>query len=86
LLNPEGLRFDDEFVRHKVLDLVGDLYLAGAPLLGEIRARRTGHRHNNALLHALFADAANWRMVELTEAHFAGVSPAAAPVHAEAGQ
>ncbi|MBL8654794.1 MAG: hypothetical protein JNJ97_11345, partial [Alphaproteobacteria bacterium] len=48
-------------------------------------ARRTGHRHNNALLHALFADAANWRMVELTEVHFAGVSPAAAPVHADAG-
>jgi UDP-3-O-[3-hydroxymyristoyl] N-acetylglucosamine deacetylase len=86
LLNPEGLRFDDEFVRHKALDLVGDLYLAGAPLLGAVRARRTGHRHNNALLHALFADQANWRYVELTQANFARPAAVSAPLHAEAGQ
>jgi UDP-3-O-[3-hydroxymyristoyl] N-acetylglucosamine deacetylase len=77
LLNPEGLRFDDEFVRHKVLDLVGDLYLAGAPILGAVHARRTGHRHNNAILHALFADASAWRRVDMTEASY--LAPAAIP-------
>lgn len=65
ILNEDGLRFDDEFVRHKVLDLVGDLYLAGAPILGHVRARRTGHRHNNALLHALFASPRAWRWTEI---------------------
>ncbi len=65
ILNEDGLRFDDEFVRHKVLDLVGDLYLAGAPILGHARARRTGHRHNNALLHALFATPRAWRWTEV---------------------
>ncbi len=86
LLNPEGLRFDDEFVRHKVLDLVGDLYLAGAPILGAVSARRTGHRHNNAALHALFADKAAWRWVDMTEASYAP-SPVLAPAtRAEAGE
>jgi UDP-3-O-[3-hydroxymyristoyl] N-acetylglucosamine deacetylase len=85
LLNPEGLRFDDEFVRHKVLDLVGDLYLAGAPLLGTVHARRTGHRHNNAILHALFADPAAWRWVDMTEASYAALGAAPAK-RAEAGE
>jgi UDP-3-O-[3-hydroxymyristoyl] N-acetylglucosamine deacetylase len=74
LLNPEGLRFDDEFVRHKVLDLAGDLYLAGAPILGAVHARRTGHRHNNAILHALFADASAWRWTDMTEESYAELS------------
>ncbi|MFM7347415.1 MAG: UDP-3-O-acyl-N-acetylglucosamine deacetylase [Tagaea sp.] len=84
LLNPEGLRFDDEFVRHKVLDLVGDLYLAGAPILGSVHARRTGHRHNNAILHALFADPAAWRWTDMTEASYE-TRPAAVK-RAEAGE
>jgi UDP-3-O-[3-hydroxymyristoyl] N-acetylglucosamine deacetylase len=60
VLNEGGLRFADEFVRHKMLDCLGDLYLAGAPLLARIEASCTGHTLNNAVLRALFADEANW--------------------------
>lgn len=60
ILNPEGLRFSDEFVRHKALDLIGDLYIAG-PILGKVTTRRAGHAINNALLIALFADPTAWR-------------------------
>jgi UDP-3-O-[3-hydroxymyristoyl] N-acetylglucosamine deacetylase len=63
VVNPEGLRMKNEFVRHKLLDAVGDLALAGAPLQGKFVAHRTGHALNNRLLRALFAEAANWRMV-----------------------
>jgi UDP-3-O-[3-hydroxymyristoyl] N-acetylglucosamine deacetylase len=63
VLNPSGLRMSDEFVRHKLLDAVGDLALAGAPLRGRLVASRTGHALNNRLLHALFADDANWRLL-----------------------
>lgn len=63
ILNPGGLRMVDEFVRHKMLDAVGDLSLAGAPLSGRFVAHRTGHALNNRLLLALFADDANWRLV-----------------------
>nr|WP_322784390.1 UDP-3-O-acyl-N-acetylglucosamine deacetylase [Acidiphilium sp. PA] len=63
VMNPEGLRYGDEFVRHKLLDVVGDLALAGAPMLGRFEGARTGHRINNMVLRALFADAANYRMV-----------------------
>ncbi|MDD2877080.1 MAG: UDP-3-O-acyl-N-acetylglucosamine deacetylase [Acidiphilium sp.] len=62
VVNPEGLRFADEFVRHKLLDVVGDLALAGAPIVGRFEGARTGHRINNMLLRAVFADAANYRM------------------------
>ena len=54
IVNPEGLRFKDELVRHKILDLCGDLYLAGLPILGSITANKSGHRLNNRLLQALF--------------------------------
>lgn len=54
IVNPEGLRFKDELVRHKILDLCGDLYLAGLPILGSIKANKSGHRLNNRLLQALF--------------------------------
>ena len=63
VLNPEGLRAPDEFVRHKMLDAVGDLALAGAPIHGRFIAHRTGHALNNKLLRALFADARNWRTI-----------------------
>jgi UDP-3-O-[3-hydroxymyristoyl] N-acetylglucosamine deacetylase len=63
VLNDGGLRFDDEFVRHKVLDSIGDLYLAGGPLLGHFHGQRSGHALNNALLQALFADETAWRRV-----------------------
>ena len=64
VLNPEGTRFPDEFVRHKVLDAIGDLALAGAPLLGLYRSVRGGHKLNHAALSALMADASAWTMVE----------------------
>lgn len=63
VLNPGGLRHSDEFVRHKLLDVVGDLALAGAPLRGRFTGYRSGHALNNRLLRALFADRANWRPV-----------------------
>lgn len=68
VLNREGLRYNDEFVRHKALDCVGDLYLAGHPLLAHVGALRPGHSINNALLRALFAQAHAWRFVTLAPA------------------
>jgi len=64
ILNPEGTRFPDEFVRHKVLDAIGDLALAGAPLLGQYRSVRGGHKLNHAALSALMADTSAWTLVE----------------------
>jgi UDP-3-O-[3-hydroxymyristoyl] N-acetylglucosamine deacetylase len=64
LLNPDGLRFPDEFARHKALDAIGDLALAGAPLLGAYRSVRGGHRLNHAVLSALMADPSAWRLVD----------------------
>jgi UDP-3-O-[3-hydroxymyristoyl] N-acetylglucosamine deacetylase len=60
VLNAEGLRYNDEFVRHKLLDALGDLSLAGAPLLAHFRGTRCGHALNNQLLRALFADPTAW--------------------------
>jgi UDP-3-O-[3-hydroxymyristoyl] N-acetylglucosamine deacetylase len=81
VLNPEGLRWEDEFVRHKLLDVVGDLALAGAPLVGRFVGNRTGHTLNNRVLHSLFADADNYQVVGPS---FAGsplqLPAAAAPV------
>jgi UDP-3-O-[3-hydroxymyristoyl] N-acetylglucosamine deacetylase len=64
LLNPEGLRYSDECARHKVLDAVGDLALAGLPLLGAYRSLRGGHKLNHAVLTALMADRSAWRVLE----------------------
>jgi UDP-3-O-[3-hydroxymyristoyl] N-acetylglucosamine deacetylase len=64
LLNSEGLRYPDECVRHKVLDVIGDLALAGLPLLGSYRSVRGGHKLNHAVLTALLADRTAWRVVE----------------------
>jgi len=61
VLNTGGLRYSDEFVRHKLLDAFGDLYLAGAPIIGHFRGMRSGHGHTRRLLAALFADASAWR-------------------------
>ncbi|SHI60658.1 UDP-3-O-acyl-N-acetylglucosamine deacetylase [Wenxinia saemankumensis] len=60
VLTPGGLRHEDEAVRHKMLDALGDLYTAGAPILGRYTGLRAGHAVTNALLRALFADPANW--------------------------
>jgi UDP-3-O-[3-hydroxymyristoyl] N-acetylglucosamine deacetylase len=64
VMNPEGLRWADEFVRHKALDAVGDLSLAGASILGAYRSMRGGHKLNHAVLCALLADPTAWTMVE----------------------
>lgn len=64
IINREGLRYSDEFVRHKALDAVGDLALAGAPILGAYRSSRGGHRLNSLVLKAMFADADAWTMAE----------------------
>jgi len=64
VLNPEGLRFVDEFVRHKALDAIGDLALAGAPILGAYRSVRGGHKLNHAVLCALISDPTAWTVVE----------------------
>jgi UDP-3-O-[3-hydroxymyristoyl] N-acetylglucosamine deacetylase len=67
VLNPEGLRFADEFVRHKALDAIGDLSLAGAPLLCAYRSVRGGHSLNHAVVSALMADRSAWTVVEADE-------------------
>jgi UDP-3-O-[3-hydroxymyristoyl] N-acetylglucosamine deacetylase len=64
ILNPEGLRFADEFVRHKTLDAVGDLSLAGAPILGSFRSVRGGHRVNTLMVKTLYENRSSWMWVE----------------------
>ncbi|VBB68866.1 UDP-3-O-[3-hydroxymyristoyl] N-acetylglucosamine deacetylase [invertebrate metagenome] len=68
VLNKEGLRFNDEFVRHKILDAIGDLYLAGRPLSGRFHGYCSGHTLNNQLLRALLADPGAWSEEDMTEA------------------
>ena len=63
VINPDGLRFEDEFVKHKVLDAIGDLYLLGHPLIGAFSGYKSGHALNNALLRALLADESAWEFV-----------------------
>jgi UDP-3-O-[3-hydroxymyristoyl] N-acetylglucosamine deacetylase len=64
IINPEGLRYSDEFARHKILDAVGDLALAGLPILGAYRSHCGGHRLNLSVLEALFASRSNYAIVE----------------------
>ncbi|MDA0902667.1 MAG: UDP-3-O-acyl-N-acetylglucosamine deacetylase [Proteobacteria bacterium] len=63
VVNAEGLRYDDEFVRHKTLDFIGDIYLAGGYIAGHFTASKAGHGINNKMLHKLFADESCWRTV-----------------------
>jgi UDP-3-O-[3-hydroxymyristoyl] N-acetylglucosamine deacetylase len=63
VLNDDGLRYADEFVRHKILDAVGDLYLAGHPIIGAYEARKSGHALNNKLVRALLAHESAWDIV-----------------------
>jgi UDP-3-O-[3-hydroxymyristoyl] N-acetylglucosamine deacetylase len=60
VINPDGLRFEDEFVKHKMLDAIGDLYLLGHPLIGAFSGYKSGHALNNALCRALLADESAW--------------------------
>jgi UDP-3-O-[3-hydroxymyristoyl] N-acetylglucosamine deacetylase len=77
VLNRDGLRFADEFVRHKLLDAYGDLYLAGGPIIGHFTGTRSGHALTRRLLAALFADADAW--CETTIAETAGIEAVAWP-------
>ena len=63
VLNADGLRYDDEFAKHKILDAIGDLYIAGHPLLAAYTSFKGGHALNNKLLRKLLADPDAWEMV-----------------------
>lgn len=81
ILNEDGLRYDDEFVKHKVLDAIGDLYLLGYSLIGEFRAYKSGHGLNNASLRALVAQEDAWEMVtfdDIADAPISYMNPVAA--------
>jgi UDP-3-O-[3-hydroxymyristoyl] N-acetylglucosamine deacetylase len=75
VLNKGGLRFADEFVRHKVLDCIGDLYLAGAPLVGRVHGVCSGHTLHHRLLEALFADETAWCYVDAHDNRHAAAAP-----------
>jgi len=82
VLNEDGLRYEDEFVKHKILDAIGDLYLLGHSLLGEFSGFKSGHGLNNRLLRTLIEDAAAWEEVTfetLADAPISYVNAAAAP-------
>lgn len=84
ILNQDGLRYEDEFVKHKVLDAIGDLYLLGHSLIGEFRAHKSGHALNNAVLRALLAQEDAWEMVTFEDASVAPISYVTAPAVATA--
>ncbi len=67
ILNPEGLRFQDEFVRHKILDAIGDLSLIGYPILGHVRAFKAGHDINHQLVQKVLENPENWQLLEFSE-------------------
>jgi len=66
ILNPEGLRYPDEFARHKALDLVGDMYLLGHPIIGKITAYKSGHTMHQSLMEALKRDVSAWELITLS--------------------
>ena len=83
VLNPDGLRYPDEFVRHKILDAIGDLYIVGHPIIGAFEGFKSGHAINNALLRKVLADDANYEWAEFPDnqdlpAAFSGVDTLAA--------
>jgi UDP-3-O-[3-hydroxymyristoyl] N-acetylglucosamine deacetylase len=82
ILNQDGLRYDDEFVKHKVLDAIGDLYLLGYSLIGEFRAYKSGHALNNASLRALISQPDAWEMVTFEDEAKAPISFVTTPVPA----
>ncbi|MDB6049843.1 MAG: lpxC [Pseudomonas sp.] len=74
VLNEDGLRYEDEFVKHKILDAIGDLYLLGNSLIGEFRGFKSGHALNNVLLRALIAQTDAWEIVTFEDASAAPIS------------
>ncbi|MEE8464447.1 MAG: UDP-3-O-acyl-N-acetylglucosamine deacetylase [Gammaproteobacteria bacterium] len=77
VLNEDGLRYEDEFVKHKILDAIGDLYLLGHSLIGEFSGYKSGHALNNTLLRALIADQKSWEEVTFEDAAESPISYAA---------
>jgi len=75
VLNADGLRFADEFIRHKLLDAIGDLYLIGRPLLGAFTAHKSGHALNNKLVRALLAEPSAWEYATFEDEEAASGSP-----------
>lgn len=80
VINEDGLRFDDEFVRHKILDAIGDLYLLGHGIIGAYQAYKSGHGLNNQLLRALLADASAWEIVRFEDEAVSGAPAFVTPV------
>jgi len=78
ILNEDGLRYEDEFVKHKILDAIGDLYLLGHSLIGEFSGYKSGHGLNNKLLRTLIADQAAWEEVTFSDSKDAPISYAGA--------
>jgi len=74
VLNEDGLRYHDEFAKHKILDAIGDLYLLGRSLIGSFHGFKSGHALNNALLRTLLADASAWEEVTFEDASLAPIS------------
>ena len=79
ILNPEGLRFQDEFVRHKILDCIGDFSLLGYPLLGHIKASKAGHDLNHRMVEKILSRPSAWKLVEFSEANIYEALYASAP-------
>jgi UDP-3-O-[3-hydroxymyristoyl] N-acetylglucosamine deacetylase len=73
VLNEDGLRYDNEFVKHKILDAIGDIYMLGHSLIGAYSAHKSGHELNNKLLRSLMADVTAWEEVSFKD-------PAKAPI------
>jgi UDP-3-O-[3-hydroxymyristoyl] N-acetylglucosamine deacetylase len=83
VLNEDGLRYEDEFVKHKILDAIGDLYLLGHSLIGEFSGHKSGHKLNNLLLRKLISEPATWESVVFekpSDAPIAYVQPPPVPV------
>jgi UDP-3-O-[3-hydroxymyristoyl] N-acetylglucosamine deacetylase len=78
VVNEDGLRYEDEFVKHKILDAIGDLYLLGSSLIGQFSGHKSGHGLNNRLLHALLADRDSWEEAVFATAEQAPISFVAA--------
>lgn len=82
VLNEDGLRYTDEFVRHKILDAIGDLYLAGGPILGHYEGYKSGHALNNKLVRALLANQSAWEWVTFTDDRMQPPVVYASPIYA----
>jgi UDP-3-O-[3-hydroxymyristoyl] N-acetylglucosamine deacetylase len=75
ILNPEGLRYQDEFIRHKILDSIGDFSLIGYPILGHIKSHKAGHDINHRMVEKILATPENWRLVEIGQTAIESFNP-----------